>query len=497
MIVITATRDAYGAEELARYLRVITDDEWSVTQNEALHNQEPCIWLGDVAGPSINARRHIEETLASGGSERFTIQTVEGGLWIRGNRPRSTLYGVYQYLRTLGCDWLFPGKAGEIVSKGKARLDGFNIVSEPKMAKRGTVDYWEHSGEDWADFSAKTGLNTSAGHWTDAAEKAAKSTGKRDLEMEFELHLFDSLRCTHDAQYMQGERDRLRAFLTSHRGSTPDLFLWLADESLTPCQCQHHAGMTVTDQTIEFINEMLYEAQRMSPDARLCFLAYVATLTAPASKVKPEAGVLLEWAPIFRSYGQALDDPSSAANRMHLERLKHFIDIFGPDGSQALEYWLDFSLFSRTHFSAPVRRLPCIPHVLQRDLQLYRSLGMNRITTFSVGLDRLYYRIAPCLLTYVYPHLLWDPDADVDALVETFCTKAFGHPEAVELHKELERLDSEVWIENHSICGTRSAVSAQRAEECMKTALGIAQAENDPVLRDRWKGLASEFLGRI
>ena len=44
------------------------------------------------------------------------VMTAEGGV-IAGNRPRSVLLGVYDYLHYLGCRFLMPGRKGEYVPR--------------------------------------------------------------------------------------------------------------------------------------------------------------------------------------------------------------------------------------------------------------------------------------------------------------------------------------------------------------------------------------------
>ncbi|MBO7208683.1 MAG: hypothetical protein J6V58_02980 [Clostridia bacterium] len=49
--------------------------------------------------------------------DSFVINIKKGKGFIAGSNPRSVLYGVYKYLKELGCDWVRPGKDGEIVPK--------------------------------------------------------------------------------------------------------------------------------------------------------------------------------------------------------------------------------------------------------------------------------------------------------------------------------------------------------------------------------------------
>lgn len=70
--------------------------------------------------------------------EAFRLRQKDGRIEIRGRTGEALAYGIYRYLRELGCDWVMPGEIGEVIPKRADGLlkDGFDVVDEPKLARR-------------------------------------------------------------------------------------------------------------------------------------------------------------------------------------------------------------------------------------------------------------------------------------------------------------------------------------------------------------------------
>lgn len=130
--------------------------------------------------------------------------------------------------------------------------------------------------------------------------------------------------------------------------------------------------------------------------ATLSHLAYANTL-APPTQLQPDARLFLEFAPIHRRFDRPLAAGEVAENREHLDLLDANLAVFPAGTAQALEYWLDCSLFSR--WKEPHVKLPWSEAVLQADLAAYRHRGIRHVTSFAVYLD------ARCLAIHGQPPL--------------------------------------------------------------------------------------------
>jgi hypothetical protein len=91
----------------------------------------------------------------------------------------------------------------------------------------------------------------------------------------------------------------------------------------------------------------------------------------------------LEFAPIRRSYDKPLSDQPQ-----HLDVLDANLAWFGCGGAQALEYWMDASLFS--HWNRPCPRMPDREDLVEADARTYRARGVRNLTSFGVMLDAEY-----------------------------------------------------------------------------------------------------------
>ena len=80
---------------------------------------------------------------------------------------------------------------------------------------------------------------------------------------------------------------------------THDYYFWLDDAENSRCECEKCRVFSASDQSLIVANAIADELRRFDSSARVCYLAYLGTLTPPKS-VKPAPGVFLEYAPMKR-----------------------------------------------------------------------------------------------------------------------------------------------------------------------------------------------------
>lgn len=78
-------------------------------------------------------------------------------------------------------------------------------------------------------------------------------------------------------------------------------------------------------------------------------------------------------------------------NGGYLDILAENLRVFGVEHAQALEYWLDVSLFSS--WKRPAVKLPWNAAVCRADIAAYRALGIRHITTFATYIDADYVKL--------------------------------------------------------------------------------------------------------
>ena len=168
------------------------------------------------------------------------------------------------------------------------------------------------------------------------------------------------------------------------RPTTGRHFFWV-DDGRPMCRCPKCRGLSDSDQALLLENRILNALRRTDSRASLAHLCYQNTLK-PPTQVKPEPGIFLEFAPITRRYDRpfsALDVPTHAEL---LGMLDANLAVFGSEGAQALEYWLDVSRFSGWK-RADLPQIPWDPGVFREDLATYAKRGIRHITTFACWAD--------------------------------------------------------------------------------------------------------------
>jgi hypothetical protein len=177
--------------------------------------------------------------------------------------------------------------------------------------------------------------------------------------------------------------------------TTGRYFYWL-DDGRPMCHCPECKGFSDSEQALLLENHMLRAIRTVDARATLAHLAYHNTLPAP-SKVKPEAGVFLEFAPIERAYDRTIAQRDAKCERYKFSHahLLDFLDanlaVFGAAGAQALEYWLDVSRFSSWK-REKTEKLSWRHDVYLADLRAYAERGIRHVTTFACWIDGDYVR---------------------------------------------------------------------------------------------------------
>jgi hypothetical protein len=234
---------------------------------------------------------------------------------------------------------------------------------------------------------------------SEAGERFLAEARGAGLDVEYELHALGWFRMDRhgarrsDSNLCPSQPEALalaagRALVLAERlpPSTGRYYFW-ADDATPWCHCDACKDLSPSDQNVRVMNALLEGLRGRLPRARLACLAYANTL-APPTRVRPEEGIFLEYAPIDRCFRHALADPDCALNRPFLAGLPALLDAFGAEGAQVLEYWLDCSLFSG--WRRPPQPVPFSRSVVEADLETYARLGFRSVTTFGVYLDPEY-----------------------------------------------------------------------------------------------------------
>jgi hypothetical protein len=313
-----------------------------------------------------------------------------------------------------GCSTLAGRRAGaaEIAPERGFRIRGVVIIPENLSLK------------DWPERARRARLNTIALHHPSSPRKLLEFVQaepgqdflarcrKEHLHVEFDFHamrdlvpraLFakdpswfrmneggartpDQNFCVHSPAAMRTAVENALVFARALRPTTGRYYYW-SDACAAWCRCSRCRELSDSDQVLLVENAILKALRSEQPDAQVAHLACHVTMT-PPKQIRPEPGVFLQFAPARRRYDLPYSRQRSRDETDSLWYLERNLEVFPAAPAQALEYWLDVSLFSHG------RRLP-LPWDRDRvraDIATYRALGIEHIKSFANDLDAEYVR---------------------------------------------------------------------------------------------------------
>lgn len=169
-------------------------------------------------------------------------------------------------------------------------------------------------------------------------------------------------------------------------GSSHRFYFWLDDTNSLRCHCPKCTGLSSSDQQLLVVNRLAETLRKEFPDAEVPYLAYYSTLQ-PPTQVKPGPGVFLEYAPMAK-----YKNPNSEGYRtyvpMEQKYLEPLMEMFGREKTKVLEYWIDNSMYS--NYTKPPKILNGNAVQTKKDIDFYKSLGIQDITTFACYLGQDY-----------------------------------------------------------------------------------------------------------
>ena len=439
------TRSAAG--ELAQYLERITGARFEVTSGDGQQG----IVLGTLQDfPALDdpsLRQALEIRNVFDGKEAYVIRTEPGRVLLLGATELGASHAAFRLLEEIGCRWFFPAKEWEVVpSVPKLRVK-VNLEDRPAVLARriwygfGYFDRQCH--EDYAAWARHnrmaSSLVVSCGHAWDSIIARYKDV--------FEAH----------PEYLAliTEQDKQTGAVTQKRGgnkfciSNPglvelcqrfaleyfaqnpgaDMVSMEPSDGLGYCQCAECAKMgTVSDQVFYLANEVAKAVAQKYPGKMVGLYAYSEHSEPPAFELEPNVYVQLT-AGFIRgrySYDELLD--------------------LWPKKCPSMGFYEYFSVYLWDWDMLPGGTAANILH-LSRKIPMLAGRQATSIDAESGDNWGVHGRGY-----YVANRLMWNPRADVQAILEDFYEKAFG-PAAGPMKRYYERLDpgSEPLMSEHLI----------------------------------------------
>ena len=185
------------------------------------------------------------------------------------------------------------------------------------------------------------------------------------------------------ANHTSIEHEWFKQARSSRQNPYHDYYIWRDDTKDGLCHCELCRKYNGADQNMLVMKYILKGIKQYDPQAKLSFLTYQDSFDVPL--ITPDKDMFLEFAPIERNHFVSIigKDAQNEKNREILERL---LKIFPAETAQALEYFLDVSLFCQWQ-REKAGPLQIDEKRLNADVAYYSSLGIKNISTFAAFMD--------------------------------------------------------------------------------------------------------------
>lgn len=393
----------------------------------------------------------------------FSVKTAPGEIVLHGNTPRGTLFAVYAFLRDrLDARWYWPGETGEFLPK-MARFEVAEWEKEYRPAfglrEMSICEIWRHRHPDTERWFPKVFLNCGINspeirQEIDYVRVTSDHYVSLPLEMKSRQKMFDkhpdwfsmlngkrSIKgiagCWSNEEFRRHLAKNIAARLRANRTSIANLF---PADVVQRCEC---ASCTVDpDKSARwwrFYALLRDDIRRELPSIRFAGLGYQEYRDVPGIDI--EGLEYVEYGQYNRCYYHFLGDANCPANVHSMGEFRRWAGKAPP----AL-YGYEFDVF-KSYVCRPLWR------IAGDEMRVFRDMGLRRVKTeLNVDLDRItapgvpkwrISQLASRLSFYAWPMAAFDPDLDMDALLDDFCRHVYGA--AAEPMKAYHNLIADAW----------------------------------------------------
>lgn len=365
--------------------------------------------------------------------DSFCYLNFKGDIVIIGGRDRGTLYGVYSFLEEeLGCRW-YSMKCYYCPKTPIYRFKKLKHYEKPGTLIRNML-YAELGSND---FKTKCRLNGKYIHGLSSVDNQIGGNERYysvhtigqfvPADRYFDEHpeyfaLVEGKRSGENAQLCLSNPQVFEICLREMRNvmrQRPDctIFDLSTNDNTNYCECPECAilfndSRNFTDVVMSFVNRVADSLRTEFPEKKIGFLAYRNTRMPPLVE-RPHSNVVVRLCDIECCFMHPLEASDCDNNVSFMNDLKKWSEI--TDRLYIWDYVVDFALM----------QMP-FPNfgVLQKNIQTFNEFGAYGI--MEQGNNKCTKGEFADLRVYVLSKLLWNPNADVKAIVDDFITRYYG-----------------------------------------------------------------------
>ena len=497
IIVVSSTagkNERLAADDLAKYLEIMCGAKITIASSpaaisSALAGKNSTLIVGNQAHKAQPKLRAALNAVLKKNPHLQTDGVVlrrEGNrVYVAGNNDVSHYFAVAELLRMWGCRWYLPTEFGECIPiERELKVGTLDHVYSSPFEFRNYWISWVGDTTGAAEFRLRNMMNRpegmpQSGH---ALGKYTKGLGKGT----FHFPITDPK----TAQHVAGKVDEMfkngKLFsLGMEDGSYESDYA--PDQKLMKLQWdKYFMRWSVTDPMLELYNNVARILQKKYPQSksRIGFLAYANMTIPPVRDMTAERSLYCELAPIDIDPIHGMDDPQSPPRHEYRDMLHKWAKVMQGrvaiyDYDQGMLVWRDMPNPSHQAF--------------RQDVKHYRDAGVLGVNTESRN------AIATTFLNlHIRGRLMWNPDEDVDALLDDFYPRFYG-PTAEPMRKYWTAIyDS--W--EKTICTEHEyfiapAIYTSEVLATMKTNLAAAEEIINDVQRKRTTRSQKQFVDRM
>lgn len=422
-------------------LQMVAADDPAQVKGPAIVLGELAVQLGAVSQRTSPSR------------EGFRLLTRGDLVLIGGESDRAVGHGIYELLRTLGCDWVMPGKIGEIVPRRAAvTVPDLDLSRAPDFQMR---NLWYRGYNDprlpeegarmaeWLRRQKGSGRETmaligTAGHVWDAFIRRHQAEFDKDPTMYALVRMPDGslkrsgpqLESTHprviqlfveeiEKAYEENikagkwTRDTVAGFGI---GPSDGLGYSISNESLAAGSGRIDPIVGEVDRTDELVlmgNRILAEVHKNYPNAYVGFYSYSTHADFPARYV-PDPKIVIIFAPINFSRFNGVLDPNSKTQAYYRDVVQQWGRLAEKQGNVLIYRGYNWNLAENMLPYSKVKiwgeELPWYQrqHVVGLSVEATKAWSVNGASD------------------YVFMRLAWDTSQRWQDLLQEYCRKSFG-----------------------------------------------------------------------
>jgi hypothetical protein len=400
-----------AADELAAYIQRISDVRLPIVKDGSPELERE-ILVGQTSRTPNLLPGFDRSSLQEDG---FMLRTVGKKIVIAGGTRKGTLYGVYTLLENyLGCR-MYSASAIVVPRRSTVTLPALNSTQIPFIRHREIhyLNAWDRAYSDWHKLKSLDDQREEWGMWVHTFGRLVPPTDYFSTHPEY-FALLGNRRipngqlCLSNPELFSVLTGNLRSIMAKQPGAR----YWSVsqNDNFNECQCDscrarnaHYGASSGT--MLAFVNRVAAEF----PDTVISTLAYQYTRAAPRNiKPAPNVNIMLCSIECNRSKPIATD-PSSASFRKDIEDWGRLTDN--------IIMW-DYVVQFRNLVS-PFPNL----RVLQPNIQYFVK---NRVRMmFQQGAGGNVAEFGE-LRTYLIAKLLWNPDCNIDSVMNDFLYGYYG-----------------------------------------------------------------------